>query len=246
MSLRAAFWSGISVIGVALISLPATGVLPPLLLYNPSESAPLGWYRVEPFSVISRGDLVVSHLPEAASRLAAKRGYLPSGVPVIKTVRALEGDMVCAVDGELLINGTPAVRLLSTDSLGRALPSPWKACRLLQPGEVLLLSDRTLDSFDGRYFGTVLKADILGRAILLKDVDLAAEIGGQERIDGEFDCKIKAHGANEGLSPCLHIDFYGSTDTYAALWSDGSLNEDNRLAWFHMRNLACFPPDWPE
>ena len=233
-------------IGVALISLPATGVLPPLLLYNPSESAPLGWYRVEPFSVISRGDLVVSHLPEDASMFAAERGYLPSGIPVIKTVRALEGDTVCAVDGELLINGTPAVRLLSDDSLGRTLPSPWTACRQLRTGEVLLLSGRTADSFDGRYFGTVLEADILGTAILLKDVDLAAEIGGQERIDGEFDCKIKAHGANEGLSPCLHIDFYGSTDTYAALWSDGSLNKDNRLAWFHARNLACFPPDRPE
>ena len=186
MSLRAAFWSGISVIGVALISLPATGVFPPLLLYNPSESAPLGWYRVEPFSVISRGDLVVSHLPEDASMFAAERGYLPSGIPVIKTVRALEGDTVCAVDGELLINGTPAVRLLSDDSLGRTLPSPWTACRQLRTGEVLLLSGRTADSFDGRYFGTVLEADILGTAILLKDVDLAAEIGGQERIDGEY------------------------------------------------------------
>ena len=246
MSLRAAFWSGISVIGVALISLPATGVLPPLLLYNPSESAPLGWYRVEPFSVISRGDLVVSHLPEDASMFAAERGYLPSGIPVIKTVRALEGDTVCAVDGELLINGTPAVRLLSTDSLGRALPSPWKACRLLQPGEVLLLSDRTLDSFDGRYFGTVLKADILGRAILLKDLDLAAEIGEREQFEGDFECKIKAHGANQGLHPCLHIDFYGSTDRHAALWSDGDLNNDNRLAWFHTYDWACFPPDEPE
>ena len=246
MRLRAAFWSGISVIGVALIGLPATGVLPPLLLYNPSESAPLGWYRVEPLSVISCGDLVVSHLPEAASRLAAERGYLPSGIPVIKTVRALEGDTVCAVDGELLINGTPAVRLLSTDSLGRALPSPWKACRLLQPGEVLLLSDRTLDSFDGRYFGTVLKADILGRAILLKDLDLAAEIGEREQFEGDFECKIKAHGANQGLHPCLHIDFYGSTDRHAALWSDGDLNNYNGLAWFHALNLTCFSPDEPE
>ena len=246
MSLRAAFWSGISVIGVALTGLPATGILPPFLLYNPSQSAPLGWYRVKSLEVISRGDLVVSHLPESASRLAAERGYLPSGVPVIKTVRALEGDTVCAVNGVLLINGTPAVRLLSDDSMGRTLPSPWTACRKLQTDEVLLLSDRTPDSFDGRYFGTVLKADILGRAILLKDLDLAAEIGDREQFDGEFDCKIKAHGANEGLSPCLHIDFYGSTDKRAALWFDGNLNDGNRLVWFHTHNLACFPPEQPE
>ena len=246
MRLRAAFWSGISVIGVALAGLPATDVLPPLLLYNPSESAPLGWYRVEPLSMISRGDLVVSHLPEAASRLAAKRGYLPSGVPVIKTVRALEGDTICAVNGVLLINGTPAVRLLSDDSMGRTLPSPWTACRKLQTDEVLLLSDRTPDSFDGRYFGTVLKADILGRAILLKDLDLAAEIGDREQFDGEFDCKIKAHGAKEGLVPCLHIDFYGSTSRHAALLSERNPNNNNRLAWFHAHNQAYFPPDRPE
>ena len=165
MRLRAAFWSGISVIGVALISLPATGVLPPLLLYNPSESAPLGWYRVEPLRVISRGDLVVSHLPESASRLAAGRGYMPSGIPIIKTVRALEGDTICAVNEVLLINGTPAVRLLSDDSMGRTLPSPWTACRRLQTDEVLLLSDRTPNSFDGRYFGAVRSDDIIGRAV---------------------------------------------------------------------------------
>ena len=246
MSLRAAFWSGISVIGVALTGLPATGILPPFLLYNPSQSAPLGWYRVKSLEVISRGDLVVSNLPEAASRLAAERGYLPSGIPVIKTVRALEGDTICAVNGVLLINGTPAVRLLSDDSMGRTLPSPWTACRKLQTDEVLLLSDRTPDSFDGRYFGTVLKADILGRAILLRDVDLAAETGGREQFDGEFDCKIKAHGANEGLHPCLHIDFYSSMPQDTVLGSDGIPNDDNRIAWFHAHSLACFPPDRPE
>tara|TARA_R110001599_G_scaffold9532_1_gene47271 strand:+ start:540 stop:1133 length:594 start_codon:yes stop_codon:yes gene_type:complete len=184
MRLRAAFWSGISVIGVALVGLPATDVLPPLLLYNPSQSAPLGWYRVEPLSVISCGDLVVSHLPEAASRLAAKRGYLPSGIPVIKTVRALEGDRVCTVDEVLFINGTPAVRLLFADSLGRTLPSPWKACRLLQPGEVLLLSGRTADSFDGRYFGVVRDGDIIGRAVWIGNAQEQHEAASSGEMGG--------------------------------------------------------------
>jgi len=246
MRIRAVFWSGISVIGVALIGLPATGVLPPLLLYNPSESALLGWYRVERIDVISRGDLVVSNLPEAASILAAERGYLPSGVPVIKTIRALEGDTVCAVDGVLLINGTPSVCLLSDDSLGRALPSPWTACRQLRTGEVLLLSGRTADSFDGRYFGSVRESDIIGRAVWMGNVQEQHSEAFSEEFEGRSECKIKAHGANEGPVPCLHIDFYSSTDRRAALWSDGDLNDDNRLAWFHALNLACFPPDEPE
>ncbi|MEP0315147.1 MAG: S26 family signal peptidase [Hyphomonas sp.] len=246
MSIRTAFWGGISVVGVVLIGLPETGILPPHLLYNPSESAPIGWYRVQPLKVISRGDLVVSNLPDAASRLTIQRRYLASGIPVIKTVRALDGDTVCAVDGVLFMNGTPTVRLLSEDSMGRALPSPWKACRQLHAGEVLLLSERTPDSFDGRYFGTVRESDIIGRAVWMGDAGeqqteaLIGEIGGRS------ECKIKAHGANEGLVPCLHIDFYSSTDRRAALWSDGDLNDDNRLAWFHALNLACFPPDEPE
>ncbi len=65
-------------------------------------------------------------------------------------------------------------------------------------------------------------------------------------VTGRSECKIKAHGANEGLVPCLHIDFYGSTGRYAALWFDGNLNDGNRLAWFHSRKLGCFPPDRPE
>ena len=233
-------------IGVALIGLPATGILPSILLYNPSESAPLGWYRVEPMEVISRGDLVVSNLPDAASKLAIQRRYLASGIPVIKTVRALDGDTVCAVDGVLFMNGTPTVRLLSEDSMGRALPSPWKACRQLHAGEVLLLSERTPDSFDGRYFGAVREGDIIGRAVWMGDAgeqQTEALIG---EIGGRTECKIKAHGANEGLVPCLHIDFYGSTPRNVALWYGQNPNDDNRLAGFHARNLLCFPPDEPE
>ncbi|WP_199286287.1 S26 family signal peptidase, partial [Hyphomonas chukchiensis] len=119
MSLRAAFWSGFSVIGVALVALPATGILPPRLLYNPSESVPPGWYRVIPLDGVSRGDLVVSNLPEEASKLASERHYLAPGIPVIKTVRALDGDRVCEIDGVLEINGAPTVRLLPADRLGR-------------------------------------------------------------------------------------------------------------------------------
>jgi conjugative transfer signal peptidase TraF len=243
---RATLWSAVSIMGLVLVALPATGILPPLLLYNPSASAPLGWYRIEAIDGISRGELVVANLPNEAAEFAAQRGYLPSGIPVIKTVRALEGDWVCQADGLLQINGIPAVRALPADKAGRPLPSPWKTCQQLQSDEVLLLSDRTPDSFDGRYFGRVLKTDILGKAIPLGGVGFAAEIADREQFDGDFECKIKAHGANEGLHPCLHIDFYGSTDRHAALPSDGNLNGGNRLAWFHTGNRACFPPEHAE
>ncbi len=163
--IRATIWSAFSVVGVALIAIPTTGILPPFLLFNPSQSAPLGWYRIEAIDEISRGDLVVANLLTDASELAAQRGYLPTGIPVIKTIAALDGDLVCEEAGLLQINGLSTVHVLPADRVGRSLPSPWKACRRLQEDEVLLLSNRTPDSFDGRYFGVVQRTDIIGRAV---------------------------------------------------------------------------------
>ena len=39
----------------------------------------------------------------------------------------------------------------------------WSGCRELRAGEYFLLMDSPL-SFDGRYFGTTRRGDILGRA----------------------------------------------------------------------------------
>jgi len=243
---RIVIWSAFSVFGTALIAVPATEILPPILLYNPSQSAPLGWYRIEAINEISRGDLVVANLPTDASELAAQRGYLPTGIPVIKTIAALDGDMVCEEDGLLQINGIPSVGVLTTDRAGRPLPVPWKACRRLQANEVLLLSDRTPDSFDGRYFGAVQTTDIIGRAVWLRAADRQRSEGSIGQLGGRSECKIKAHGANKGPLPCLHIDFYGSIPQGVAPPSERTLNEDYRIGWLHSGELACFPPEQPE
>jgi len=244
--IRVTIWSAFSALGLALIAIPATGILPPLLLYNPSKSAPLGWYRIEAVSEISRADVVVANLPKQVSELAAQRGYLPLGIPVIKTVVALEGDTVCQIESVLEINGVPTVQVLSTDKTGRPLPSPWKTCRPLRADEVLLLSDRTPDSFDGRYFGAVQKTDIVGQAVWMGISEQQRSEVSKGQLEGRSECKIKAHGANEGSSPCLHIDFYGSIPEDIAPPSERMLNEDDRIGWLHSGELACFPPDQPE
>lgn len=243
---RTAIWSAFSVFGVALIAIPATGILPPILLYNPSKSAPLGWYRIEAASEVSRGDLVVANLPRDASELAAQRGYLPAEIPVIKTVAALDGDIVCEENGLLQINGIPSVGVLTTDRAGRPLPSPWNDCRRLQVNEILLLSDRTPDSFDGRYFGTVQRTDIIGRAVWMGFAGQPLSEVSKGQSGGRSECKIKAHRANEVSSPCLHIDFYGSTPEEIAPSTERMLNEDDRIGWLHSGELACFPPEHPE
>ena len=243
---RKVYWTTLSFLGSALIALPATGLLPSILLYNPSESAPLGLYRIDPLERVVRGDQVVSNLPQETAEFASQRGYLPRGIPVIKTVAALEGDTVCDTGGVLEINEGPTVHMLAADKAGRPLPSPWRTCRRLLPNEVLLLSDRTPDSFDGRYFGAVQKTDIIGRAIWLGFSEQSRSEVSNGQLGGKTECKIKAHGANEGASPCLHIDFYGSIPEDIAPSSERILNDDYRIGWLHSRDLACFPPGQPE
>lgn len=243
---RKVYWTTLSVLGSALMALPATGLLPSILLYNPSQSAPLGWYRIEPLERVVRGDQVVSNLPQEAAEFAAQWGYLPRGIPVIKTVAALEGDTVCDTGSILEINDVPTVRMLAADKAGRPLPSPWRTCRRLLPDEVLLLSDRTQDSFDGRYFGAVQKTDIIGRAVWMGSADQARSEGMRGQSGGRTECKIKAHGANEGPSPCLHIDFYGSIPEDIVPSSERMLNDDYRIEWLRSGELACFLPEQPE
>lgn len=138
----------------------------PLLLLNPTESAARGLYILEPARTFSRGDLVAARLPEDAAELAAERGYLPLGFPVIKTVWAAEGDRVCAEEGRVSAPGRPDLAAFRHDRSGRALPL-WSGCRTLNPGEVFLASDEVSYSFDSRYFGPVRTVSVLGRVVLL-------------------------------------------------------------------------------
>ena len=138
----------------------------PRLVYNASASAPLGFYRLYSGDPISKGDLVLAHLPEAAAHLAADRQYLPPSVPVVKRVAALAGDLVCADAGIVVINDRVAADTLLIDREGRPLPA-WQGCRTLAPGEVFLLTENLPASFDGRYFGPISSMAIVGRLVPL-------------------------------------------------------------------------------
>tara|TARA_R110001599_G_scaffold62596_2_gene174217 strand:- start:437 stop:1084 length:648 start_codon:yes stop_codon:yes gene_type:complete len=178
---------GIALLGVGLVRKPA-----PKWLYNPSESAPVGWYRVEPMAKIMRGDLVVAHLPDPAAGLAAERFYLPPGVPVIKTVWAVAGDTVCVRGNQVIVEGHGPLTILSEDREGRPLQAWREGCEALGPDAVFLVSNETPESFDSRYFGPVTVGDVIGRAVLLGDH--RNESGGhvEGSVVDEGDCKIKA------------------------------------------------------
>jgi conjugative transfer signal peptidase TraF len=144
---------------IATIPLPP----PPRLLWNMSKSAPMGLYLVRPGASLSRGDMVAAFAPGPARLLAARRHYLPFNVPLIKRVAAAPGDIVCARGRAVFVNGIRVALRLSHDARGRTLPW-WEGCEPLLPGRYLLLMTHAPASFDGRYFGAVGEAEIIGPA----------------------------------------------------------------------------------
>ena len=143
----------------------------PRMVYNPSDSVAVGWYRVDPLArhagalspAVHVGNVVLVSLPADAAALAARRGYLPTGIPLLKPVAALAPQQVCMTDGIVRIDGVPVAAVLHVDGMGRPLRA-WPSCRRLHLGELFLLSVTNRASFDSRYFGPVNASAVLGVA----------------------------------------------------------------------------------
>nr|WP_295742451.1 S26 family signal peptidase [uncultured Acidocella sp.] len=156
----------LAALGLGLLGFATFGRPAPLVIYNASASAPIGFYYVIPPGQIRRGELVLAHTPESVRSLAAKRHYLPANVPLVKRVEALGGDTVCAIHHAVTIDGRHVADQLTADRLGRPLPD-WSGCRTLRPGQIFLLMEGVPDSFDGRYFGPIPASTIIGRLVPL-------------------------------------------------------------------------------
>ena len=163
--------AGLSACGLAALAWASFVHPTPRLIYNPSDSVPVGWYRVDPLGrgtsspprPLSVDSIVLVPLPDRAAMLAAQRGYLPTRVPLLKRVGAVAPQHVCIVAGQVRIDGVPAAAALPADRLGRPLPS-LQLCRRLEPGELFLLSVTNPASFDSRYFGPVSASTVIGVA----------------------------------------------------------------------------------
>lgn len=136
------------------------------LLYNPSTSAPRGFYWRDPRATYRVGQYAFARLPAAPAALAAQRGYLPANILLLKPIAAAHGDVVCVRNGRAFINGQIVARLLTHDASGRLL-QPWPGCRALDADEVFLLGHSNPASFDGRYFGPIHYSDLRGVATAL-------------------------------------------------------------------------------
>ena len=163
-------WLKLSVLGVActavLLLMNIQQRRRPLFLWNSTSSMPRGLYVVSPIGELQRGGAVVFMLPPVWAKLAAKREYLPRGVPLLKHVVGLPGDEACVSGHILQLNGRPIAFQQPEGGRHRSLPR-WDGRRRLAADEVLLLGEPGTASFDSRYFGPSSRAHIVGQARLV-------------------------------------------------------------------------------
>lgn len=135
----------------------------PRLLWNASPSVAIGLYRVDVGTMPRSGDLAAIMPPPTVAGFLAERGYLPLGLPLIKEIAAVAGQVVCRVGVTITVDGVTAATARSYDRSGRPLPS-WQGCRTLGDEEFFILNSVREDSLDGRYFGPFHADNIIGVA----------------------------------------------------------------------------------
>ncbi len=153
--------AGITMIGLSIAFPPA-----PRLVWNASASAPIGLYAVTPGAAIDPGDMVIARVPEPLRMMAARRRYIPANVPLVKHVAAAAGDEVCALGGQIFVNGRWLAERRVADAKGRRMPW-WNGCVRLRGRQLFLLMSDSPASFDGRYFGVTEGSQVVGKARLL-------------------------------------------------------------------------------
>lgn len=144
-------------------SLGLLALLPrsPVLVWNHTESVPIGLYRVEHATPV-RGDIVVIAPTGALRATLEAYGALARGRLLLKRLAATGGDRVCRDGAAISVNGAAAAVAKPATADGRALPA-WSGCRLLASDDVLVLNPHA-GSFDSRYYGPIDAGQILGVA----------------------------------------------------------------------------------
>lgn len=135
---------------------------------NTSRSIPLGLYWVSS-TPMGKGSYVLFCPPQVGVIAEGKRrGYLTAGFCpgdygyMMKKILAVRDDAVTISAAGVSVNGAllPFSAPLSADRAGRSMPRYQSASFILGNSEVLLMSDVSGTSFDGRYFGPVNRSQI--------------------------------------------------------------------------------------
>ncbi len=136
---------------------------------NTTKSIPIGlyWTSSQP---VERGIYVMFCPPQASVfNDARERGYIGAGFCpgnygyMMKRVLAAEGDTIKIAEDGVRVNNRllPHSAPIPIDKAGRPLPRYQPAYFTMTYSDVLLMSDVSGTSFDGRYFGPVNRSQIL-------------------------------------------------------------------------------------
>ena len=157
------------VAALALASLAAKPIInpSPVLIWNASESVPVGWYFVakrEP----ENGEIAVIRPAEWIQVYASIRAYLPQKVLLLKPIFAVQSSIICRFGPSVFVDGKHVAKAKIMDKMRRRLPV-WNGCRALKSSQYFVLG-RHQDSFDSRYFGPIDRDQVIGTAFPLTDL----------------------------------------------------------------------------
>jgi conjugative transfer signal peptidase TraF len=137
------------------------------LIVNTSPSMPRGIYwMARNARPVQRGDVVMFAPPNAVRDIVYGRGWLLYGMPLLKTVGGIAGDVYCVRERRFLIDNRDVGPTFLLDAQGDPLPQ-MTGCRRVRAGEFLPVSTFIERSFDARYFGAVPSDNVLGVGRLL-------------------------------------------------------------------------------
>ena len=162
---RAAKRLALGVAGVAVLSI-VCGVSGARI--NTTKSIPVGLYWTSS-APVEKGAYVMFCPPHADVFDAAReRGYIGAGFCpggygyMMKRVLAAKADAVNITEDGVRVNGEqlPLSAPLKTDKAGRTLPRYSAQAFTVGSSELLLMSDVSGTSFDGRYFGPIDRSQI--------------------------------------------------------------------------------------
>jgi conjugative transfer signal peptidase TraF len=160
---------GFMITGISIGVLVVAGVAQRLgARINTSSSIPVGLYWITDRPV-TKGEYVIFCPPQhEVFQRALKRGYIHAGFCpggfgyLMKKVVASAGDVVSSNASGVFVNGEllPLSQPYQADGFNRLLPF-WRIHGyVLQPSELLMMTDQSRLSFDARYFGLLKQNNI--------------------------------------------------------------------------------------
>jgi conjugative transfer signal peptidase TraF len=135
---------------------------------NTSKSIPVGLYWTTSGPMEKGAYVLICPPPSGVFNEARERGYIGAGFCpsdygyLMKQVAATARDTVTVTNEGVVVNGErwPQSMPRLADKAGRLLPRFQTDGYVLGRAEVLLMSDGSPTSFDGRYFGPVSRAQL--------------------------------------------------------------------------------------